>query len=342
MKVSVVIVTYNSAQYISRLFDSLFHQTIFEDMEVIVMDNGSTDDSVALCRKHSADWPRPAIVEALDKNHGYAVATNLGVRRSAGMYICSLNADTWLEQDCLEQLLNAIENSDSVAGCSAQAELESNILMPSAPMGFDIFGRPTWSETDHTGECEKQGWHHCFMVAGAAFIVRRDVWNKIGGFDDAHFMYGEDDDVSWKLWLAGYQSVYVHKSVIHHRSHRSLEIKEFTRYLVNRNSLLVIAKNAQNILLLCWWLQVLMLLAESVLMLGISRSWKFVCNSYLKAITDCIKMWRHIFKMRSLNQKFRKRSDWKMARLFLRARVNRWDMVKSFLTGGPRPTVKMS
>ena len=340
MKASLVIITYNSAEYIPRLFDSIRRQTIFDDLEVLVLDNLSSDNSAELCRQHSANWPRPAIVLPQGKNHGFAVATNFGVAHANGKYICSMNADTWMEPDCLEQLLNAIEISGSVAGCTTQASLNSDEIVPSAPMGFDIFGRPTWSESDHIGECEKQGWHPFFMVAGAAFVVRRDVWDQIGGFDHEHFMYAEDDDISWKLWLAGYQSVYVHTAVVHHRSHRSWEIKEFTRYLVNRNSLLVVAKNAQHILLLCWWLQVLMLAAESVVMLGISRNWKFVWNSYIKAVIDCVKMWRHIFKMRGLNRKIRKRSDWQMARMFLRLRVNRWDMVKAFFTGGPRPTVK--
>ncbi len=342
MKASLVIITYNNAEYIPRLFDSIRRQTIFDDLEVIVLDNCSADNSAELCRQHSANWSRPARVEAQEKNHGFAVATNFGVAISTGQYVCSLNADTWLEPDCLEQLLRAVEISGSVAGCSAQAELNSNNIVPSAPLGFDIFGRPTWSENDHIGESEKQGWQPCFMVAGAGFIVRRDVWDQIGGFDAEHFMYGEDDDISWKLWLAGHQSVYAHKCIVHHRSHRSWEIKEFTRYLVNRNSLLVVAKNAQHILLICFFLQVLMVLAEGFLVWLLSRSWKFAWRAYFKAVVDCFRLWRHIWATRKFICRIRQRSDWVMAKMFLRFRINRWDMVKAFFLKGQRPAMRVT
>ena len=67
-------------------------------------------------------------------------------------------------------------------------------------------------------------------------------------------MYAEDDDISWKLWLAGHSAVHVRTAILHHRNPMedgSWEISPNTRYFVNRNSLLVIAKNAQNLLLLC-------------------------------------------------------------------------------------------
>lgn len=335
MKVSIVIVSYNSAPYIPHLFASLEKQTVFNDMEVVVMDNGSTDDSVALCRKHSAPWPRPAIVEPLGKNHGYAVSTNFGVERAGGEYVFNLNADTWLEPDCVENLLRAMEEAGAVSSIPAHAELDSNALVPAGPMGFDIFGRPTWAPDDHA---KPGNWHDCFMVGGAGFLIRRDVWLKLGAFDDAHFMYAEDDDISWKLWLAGYRSLYVSNAVMHHRTHdRGWEIKEFTRYLVNRNSLLVIFKNAQHILLLLGLTQIFMLLGESLILLLISRNVKFVWNCYYKAIIDALKMWPHVRRMRKFNRAIRKRSDWEMARLFLKMRINRWDMVVAFFFKGRRP-----
>ena len=337
MKVSIVIVSYNSAQYIPHLFESLRKQTVFDDMEVVVMDNGSTDDSVALCHQHSAAWPRPAIVEPLGKNHGYAVSTNFGVERAGGEFVFNLNADTWLEPDCVENMLRAMAEAGAISSIPAIAELDSNALVHSGPMGFDIFGRPTWSENDHA---QPGNWHDCFMVGGAGFLIRRDVWLKLGGFDAAHFMYAEDDDISWKLWLAGYRSLYVANAIMHHRTHdRGWVIKEFTRYLVNRNSLLVVFKNAQHILLLTGLLQVLMLLAEGCLIWLISRSWKFAWNTYFKAVVDTVKMWRHICQMRKFNRSIRKRSDWAMARMFLKFRINRWDMVKAFFLKGRRPAV---
>ncbi len=337
MKVSIVIVSYNSAQYIPNLFASLERQTMFQDMEVVVMDNGSTDESVALCRKHSTHWTRPALVEPLGKNHGYAVSTNFGVERASGEFVFNLNADTWLASDCVENMLRAMDEAGAASSIPAHAELDSDAPVAAGPMGFDIFGRPTWSPDDHI---KPGNWHNCFMVGGAGFLIRRDVWLKLGAFDIAHFMYAEDDDISWKLWLAGYRSLYVSNAVMHHRTHdRGWVIKEFTRYLVNRNSLLVIFKNAQHILLLLGVMQIFMLLGESLILLVISRNGKFVWNSYYKAIIDAIKLWPHVHQMRKFNRTIRKRSDWEMARMFLKFRINRWDMVKAFFLKGRRPAM---
>ncbi len=339
MKVSVVIVTYNSAPFLPRLFESIRNQTAFDDLEVIVMDNGSSDDTVALCRQLSAAWPRAARIEPRGQNFGYAVSSEAGVKLATGEYILNSNADTWLEPDCLEKLLYAIEDAKAASACATEAEMDSNKTAAPSPGGFDIFGRPTWTELVPNTRSDSRQWDFCFMVAGAAFLTRRDVWNQLGGYDYKHFMYAEDDDISWKLWLAGYQNISVKSAIVHHRSGRGWEIKEFTRYLVNRNSLIVVLKNAQHILLLCAFLQVLMLIGEAMLLLVISRRWKFVWNSYFKAIIDAFKMWRHILEKRKFNRRIRHRSDWAMARMFLRFRINRWDRVKDFFKG-KRPVVK--
>jgi hypothetical protein len=83
-----------------------------------------------------------------------------------------------------------------------------------------------------------------------------------------------------------------------------------------------------------------MLVGEALLMLVITRSWKFVWNSYFKAILDAFKMWRHVLEKRKFNRQIRRRSDWVMARMFLRFKISRWDMVKAFFLKGERPVVK--
>ncbi len=337
--VSVVISCLNGTKWLPNCFAALRKQTIYDRMEVILVDDFSTDGTSELGRRELADFPRAKVLRN-ERALGYTGGNNVGAAAATGDWVFILNDDTQLEPDCLEQLLRALETSKAQAAVPALAEYKTMTITPSAPAGFDIVGRPSWSESDHTDLTAAKPWHPCFMVGGAAFLIRRDVWNQLGGFDATHFMYAEDDEISWKLWLAGYQSIYVSNAIVHHRDARGWEIKEFTRYLVNRNSLLVIFKNAQHVLLLLGVLQVLMLLGEALLMLLISRRWKFVWNSYFKAILDAFKMWRHVLKMRKLNRQIRRRSDWFMARRFLRFRINRWDMVKAFFLKGQRPVVK--
>lgn len=336
--VSVIVSTLGT-QWLPKCFASLRSQTIFDQIEIILVDDFSTDGTAALARKELATFPRATVIQN-SSALGYAGSSNRGAYIGKGEWLCVLNDDTQLEPDCLEKLLVALREAGADAAVPALAEYDSMKFVPSAPMGFDVFGRPSWSESDHS---DYDKWHPCFMIGGAGFLIRRTVWEYVGGFDAAHFMYAEDDDLSWKVWLAGYKGIYVGNAILHHRTRREndiWEIKSFTRYLVNRNSLLVVAKNAQHILLICALLQILMLLSEACLFLIISRRWTFVWNSYLKAIGDAFRMGPHIFEMRKLNRQIRRRSDWEMARMFMRLRINRWDMVKAFFIHGKRPVVK--
>jgi len=336
--VSVVISCLNGTKWLPNCFAALHKQTMFEGIEVILVDDFSTDGTSEMGRRELASFPRAKVMRN-ERALGYTGGNNIGVEAASGEWVFILNDDTQLEPDCLEQLLKALAETKADAAVPAMAEYNSMQIVSSAPAGFDIVGRPSWAEDDHSSDPSAPA-HPCFMVGGAAFLIRRSVWNKLGGFDTTHFMYAEDDDISWKLWLAGYQNIYVHNAIVHHRSDRGWEIKEFTRYLVNRNSLLVIAKNAQSILLLCGMLQIFMLIGEALLLLIVSRKWQFVWNCYFKAIIDVFKMWPHIRKMRKFIRRIRHRSDWDMARMFLRFRINRWDMIKAFFLKGKRPELK--
>lgn len=336
--VSVVISCLNGTKWLPNCFAALRKQTIFDRMEVILVDDFSTDGTSEMGKRELADFPRAKVIRN-EKALGYTGGNNVGAEAACGEWVFILNDDTKLLPDCLEQLLKALDETKADAAVPALAEYNTLKIVPSAPAGFDIVGRPSWAMDDHSTDPSTPP-HRCFMVGGAAFLIRRSVWNKLGGFDATHFMYAEDDDISWKLWLAGHESVYVPAAIVHHRDGRGWEIKEFTRYLVNRNSLLVIYKDAQHILQLLGVLQVLMLIAEGFLMLLISRRWKFTWNCYFKAIIDSFKMWRHVLAVRKYLRPLRRRSDWEMARMFLRFRINRWDMVKAFFLKGERPVIK--
>lgn len=340
----MIISNKNGVEWLPQCFASLHGQTAFDKLEIILVDNCSTDGSAALARRELAVFPQATVIENT-VDVGYTGGNNIGANAAKGEWLFILNNDTRLEPDCIERMLHALKAANAQAACAAVAEMGSMKIVPAAPLGFDIFGRPSWAENDHTRPSYTEPWHPCFMIGGCGFIVRSDVWEKIGGFDVKHYLMADDDDISWKIWLAGYTGIYVTDSILHHRNRiedGSWEIKGFGRYLVNRNSLLVIAKNAQHVLLLCGLLQILMLMAEAFLFLLVSRSWKFVWHSYFKAIIDAFKMWRHVLTMRQFNRQIRRRSDWFMIRNFLRFRLNRWDMVEKFFLKGKRPLVKIA
>lgn len=333
--VSVIISTKNGSKWLPACFASLRGQTIFDKLEIIVVDGCSTDGAPELARRELAGYSRATVV-VTETDLGFTGGNNYGAELAKGELLFMLNDDTKLEPDCLQRLIEAMEESGADCAVPSIADYDSMEPVPSAQMGFDIFGRPTWSEKDH----DLPGiWHDCFMSVCAGFLIRAEVWKRIGGFDVKHFLNADDDDVSWKVWLAGYRNVFVKNAIIHHHTHRPWEIKEFHRYLVNRNSLLVIGKNAQHVLLLCGLLQIGMLLGEALILLVVTRHWDFIWKSYFKAIIDAVKMWPHVHEMRRRNRLIRRRSDWAMARMFLRFRINRWNMIKTFFSG-KRPSLK--
>lgn len=339
--VSVVISCKNGTQWLPNCFASLRRQTIFEQIELIVVDDFSNDGTSDMAKKELPSFRSGKVIRS-EKPLGYAGGNNLGAEAATGEWVMILNDDTQLEPDCFEQMIRAMEEAGADVAVPALAEYSTMKIVDSAPRGFDIFGRASWAEYDHIIKPGDKLWHTCFFIGGAGFLVRRAVWRKVGAFDATHFMYGEDDDISWKIWLAGHTGIYVSNAIMHHRNRmddEAWEIKSFTRYLVNRNTLLVMMKDTQHILLLFVPMQILMLLAEACLFLVISRSWKFVWGSYFKAIIDAFAHLRHVLEMRRFIRTIRRRSDWEMARLFLRIRINRWDMVKAFFSG-KRPEFK--
>jgi GT2 family glycosyltransferase len=341
--VSVVISCLNGAPWLPNCFAALRKQTIFEKIEVILVDDFSTDGTAEIGRRELPSFPRWTVLQNTAPM-GYTGGNNRGAAAATGEWVMILNDDTQLEPAGLEKMIRAMETSKSDASSSQVASLTDSGKTVPQPLYFDIFGRPSWKEED-ADLAKREPWVKCFMFGGPGFMVRREVWNKIGGFDPKHFMYAEDDDISWKLWLAGYQAVHVRTAILHHRNPMedgSWEISTYTRYLVNRNSLLVIAKNGQNLLLLCLLLQMMMLAVESVFFLGLTRDWKFVKKSYVMAVVDFFKMWPHIREQREFIRSIRRRSDWEMIRLFLTIRVNRWDMIKAFFLKGIKPKVKQT
>jgi GT2 family glycosyltransferase len=341
--VSVVITCLNGVPWLPNCFAALRKQTIFDKIEVILVDDFSTDGTADLGRRELASFPRWAVLQN-NAPMGWSGGNNRGVAAAIGEWVMILNDDTQLEPNGLEEMLRAMDATKSDASSAQVASLADSKKTVPQPLCFDFFGRPSWKEED-ADLAKKEPWAKCFMFGGPGFMVRREVWNKLRGLDTKHFMYADDDDISWKVWIAGYHAVHVRTAILQHRNPMedgSWEISTFSRYLINRNSLLVIAKNAQNILLLCIPLQMMMLAAEAIFFLALTRDWKFVKKSYVLAVVDFFKMWPHIREQRKFIRSIRRRSDWKMMRLFLTIRMNRWDMIKAFFLKGIKPKVKQT
>jgi GT2 family glycosyltransferase len=339
--ISVVILNYNGAKWLERCLASLQEQTIFNRIEVIVADNLSTDGSDRLAEKLVRDWSNGRFIQN-GENLGFCEGNNRGARPAIGEYLFFLNNDTWLEPACLEILLQETEKAGAAAATPLVLNYDDATFQSLGAGGFDLFGLATARLSHaHTREV--------LMPEGCSYLIRRELFTALGRFDAELFMFADEFDLSWRVWVAGRKAVAVPAARLHHRGAANVNPKgdgavvEFRtsdtkRFFANRNNLLTLLKNAQHVLLLLALLQIGLLAAEAVVALLLVRRWGFVKRAYLDAVADCWRLRSHILAERKRVREFRRRSDWWMLR-FLRWRPNRWDEVRRLRQfGGPKVT----
>ncbi len=333
---SVIVLNYNGARWLERCLVSLRAQTIFEQLEIVLADNASPDNSAAIAAKLMQGWRNGRVVQH-GANLGFCAGNNRAAEHAHGEYLFFLNNDTWLEADCLERLLAGVRDAGADAATPRVLNYDDNSFQSLGATGFDIFGIAT-SRTEYSQP------RHVFMPEGCSYLIRRDVFEKLGGFDPEFFMFADETDLSWRLWLSGYQAVGIPAARLHHRGAANVNpagggaVAEFRtsetkRFYANRNGLLVLLKNAQHLLLLCACLQLLLLALESIAALVLVRRWSFIRRAYCDALRDCWRLRFHIAAERKRISHLRRRNDWWMLR-FLRFRPNRWDELKRMQKAG--------
>jgi GT2 family glycosyltransferase len=342
-KISVVVLNYNGQAWLPRCFESLESQTIFKDIEVIIVDNNSPDGSARLADEWVLKVGRGKSVKNRE-NLYFCEGNNRGAEAASGDYLFFLNNDTWLEPNCLEVLLRETQMAGAVAATPIVLNYEDSSFQSIGSTGLDLFGMITIdSLSNDTSEL--------FAACGCSYLVKTDVFRNVGGFDAALKMYSDEADISWRVLIAGGRIVGVPASRLHHRGAatanpegktRVIESRtsETKRYLANRNGVLLLLKNSQHVLLLLLLPHMLLLLLESIASLLIVRRWSYVRKSYFVAVMDAFRMMPDVRKWRRQIRSFRRRGDFWMMR-FLRLRPSRWDEVKRLMTfGAPKVEAK--
>jgi GT2 family glycosyltransferase len=337
--VSIVVLNCNGANWLPKCFGSIKAQTILNQIETVMVDNYSTDDSVAVARKLLADFPSAGIVRN-PENLGFCEGNNSGARAARGRYLFFLNNDTWLEADCMERLIAGTEKIGAVASTPLVLNYPDNSYQDFGFYGFDFFGLPSPSATaTHSREI--------FIAGGCSYLIRSDVFKQLGMFDPEYFIYSDDADLSWRVWLAGYKVAGIFEAKLHHRGAAGvnpsggIETIEFRtndrkRFLTNRNCILTLLKNGQHLLLLPIIPLIAMLFLESLAGSLLLRRWAFARASFWSVLRDCWRLRAHISRQRKRAAAFRKHSDFWMLQFF-KLRLNRWDEIKrTFKFGPPR------
>lgn len=215
--VSILILNYNGQKFVERCLTSVLN-TSYSNIEVIFVDNASTDGSLQLVRdKFSGDARLKIVVN--DKNYGPAQGYNIGAKYAKSEYIVFLNNDTEVDSNWLSGLIE-IMNHDLTVGATACKQLLMNDRKRIDCLGgfIDVYGfvhLPRRLEID-AGQYNKM--EEVFVTGLTALVVRKDVFDSVGGFDPQYFMYYEDNDLTWRIWLSGHRILSVRSSVVYHAS----------------------------------------------------------------------------------------------------------------------------
>lgn len=245
-KVTIIIPVWNGAAWLPACLRALETQS-FRDFAVIVVDNGSADNSRDLAR---AGCP-PALLIAFERNRGFAAAVNAGIRECRSDYVALLNMDTQPRPDWLLNLVRAMDASGPEVGC-----LASRMLSMSNPVLADNCGDSlSWQgAAGKRGHGQPAGLFNrteeVFSACAGAALYRRALLETLGGFDERFFAYLEDVDLGLRARLRGYRCVFVPMAEVLHEGHGcGISQARYVR-LITRNRLLLLFKNIPARLLL--------------------------------------------------------------------------------------------
>ena len=212
--VSIIIVTYNSEEYVEACLDSIFAHAPSEraacEFEVIVIDNGSSDRTVQILTER---FPTVDVIQNTE-NYGWGRANNQGVARANGDFIVVLNPDTVAVEGWLEELILPLVKGRRLLTTPKILTYDGSMIGNCGNIlhytGL-AFTKGYGADKD---ACAIAG--PVSYVSGCCFAVRREEFLELGGFDEALFLYHDDLDFTCKAYLAGFESLYVPTSIIRH------------------------------------------------------------------------------------------------------------------------------
>ena len=221
--VAVVVPNWNSLKHLNRCLESLETGAAGVEVELLVVDNGSQDGSVAHLRRQGV--PHVALAE----NTGFAAAVNLGVRRTRSSSILVLNADTALEPGSVATLLDALESDLGLGGVQPlilQLDGRQPAAGSSAPAPPPVVysagqyltrdGRGYEQGAGSARTPAQAGRREAFGVCGAACLLRRELFAELGGYDERYVSFCEDVDLNVRARIAGWRFEVVPEAVIWH------------------------------------------------------------------------------------------------------------------------------
>ncbi len=243
--VSVIIVNFNGRAFLKKCLSSLMEQT-YPSLEVIFVDNGSTDGSLEYVEKHFSK------VKTLEngENFGFAKANNIGIRASSGDLIATLNNDTEASPCWIASLVTAMLSDDLVGMCASRMLFMRDPGMINSTGICISRSGACWDRGMFELDRGQYSMGEVFGPCAGAALYRREMLDQVGLFDEDFFAYMEDADLAFRGRAAGWKCVFVPEaSVYHYHSATSGYMSDFSVYHGNRNIVWNAVKNFQGLLL---------------------------------------------------------------------------------------------
>jgi hypothetical protein len=261
---SVIIPNWNGMKYLPTCLTSLRKQ-MQPDVEVIVVDNGSHDESVSFIQR---EFPEVRTI-CLNRNTGFPYAVNRGIEAAQGQYIAVLNNDTDCDPRWLEEMREAFETHPDVGFCATKIlEMRDRLRIGGAGDVCYLNGiaMSRWKgdlDEDHPLTPE-----YVFSASACASIYRRELVERIGLFDEDFYFSFEDVDYGFRAQLAGFRCLYVPTAIVQHLGCGSifnLKVHRMAIFHLNRNQIFYIIKNFPTPLLRKYGMKILETQVRSVL-----------------------------------------------------------------------------
>lgn len=247
-KVAVVILNWNGKSWLEKFLPSVLEYTSGSDYEIIMADNGSTDDSIAFTQKY---FPSVSIL-ALDENYGFTGGYNRALKLVKATYFVLLNSDIEPSAGWLDVLVKEMDENPEIGACQPKIlafNEQDTFEYAGASGGFiDFLGYPFCrGRIFFTAEKDTQQYNDAldiFWATGACLMIRAELFEKAGRLDEDFFAHMEEIDLCWRLQNLGYSIKVFPKSVVYHVGGGTLNKENPKKtYLNYRNNLALLYKN---------------------------------------------------------------------------------------------------
>ena len=228
--ISVIVLNYNAGELLLNCIDSI-KKSVYKNLEIIVVDNISTDKSQEICKEKHPD------IKLIQnkKNFGYCEGNNIGIREAKGDFVVILNPDTIVESNWLNELITAHkEFGDGLYQPKILSLNEDNIIQSTGNM-IHVFGFGFARDKGKKNITKEEQIEKIGYASGTCLFTSKTVFDKVGLLDDFLFLYHDDLDLGWRAAQLGINSYYVPKSKIFHVESYSLKWSAKKFYWLERN-----------------------------------------------------------------------------------------------------------